>query len=254
MDLKNWFRALLVKLQLLPSQYLWPNPFKIIEFDALLQGVRFKKDDVVLDFGCGSGRQTILISKKVKEITGIDISQDDITKAKKLAVLYAPSGNIEFRSTELEAAGFKEGQFDKIISFCVLEHIPNYIEILRGMHRVLKDKGMLLMSVDALETITDPEIRQRHTREGGVAQYFTPRGIRNVLEKLGFEEVEVYPIFKSPLAQRMFEKGILDRWNGYSGIKKFVNYWKLFIDESRSRGKDKGIFLCVKAVKKESKP
>lgn len=41
---------------------------------------------------------------------------------------------------------FKDGQFDVIISFEVIEHIPNYFQYLNEARRLLKDNGVLIIS------------------------------------------------------------------------------------------------------------
>ena len=96
----------------------------------------------------------LLIAKKCKNIIGIDISNEFLNTARIRAQFIQNNKNIEFRCTKIEKAGFKNGEFDKIVSICVLEHIPNYIEVLEESYRILKSDGQIILSVDSLEHIS----------------------------------------------------------------------------------------------------
>ena len=243
-------RNLLIGSGLLPSPYTWPNPFKILEYRELLRGVRFARTDTVLDLGCGAGKPTILIARRVKKAVGIDVDASQIEKAKGLAALYARGADVEFRSVPLEEAGFKDGSFDKIVSFCVLEHIPHYERTLALLADSLKEGGQILLSVDSLATIADSALLEQHSREGHVAHYFTPEEIRALLTDLGFERITVRPIFRSAFAKRLFEKDIREHYVGHDRFGKFFTYARLCASEAMVPNAPKGIFLCVSAFKK----
>ena len=84
-----------------------------------------RPDDVVLDLGCGSGPQDLLLARRAAHVIGIDVSAPEIERANARAAVYARGFRLEFRCTPIERAGFATHQFDKVFSFCVLEHIPN---------------------------------------------------------------------------------------------------------------------------------
>lgn len=83
------------------------------------------KDDNVLDIGCGNGAVAYDISKKVKNVTAIDISKHNITVAKKK---YS-NQNLEYIIGDATKFNF-ENNFDVIILSNVLEHIENRVEFL----------------------------------------------------------------------------------------------------------------------------
>ena len=112
---------------------VWP------EFDFLFKDV--KKDERVLDLGCGNGR--FCENLKNTNYTGIDNSEKLIEIARK------NYKGVDFRIASALDIPFKENEFDKVFSFAVLHHIPKeYHNIfVKEIKRVLKDDGILILTV-----------------------------------------------------------------------------------------------------------
>ena len=244
--LKQW----LIDMGLLPSRFMWPNPFKIIEYEELLRGVDVRPTDAILDLGCGAGPQDLLLAAEGARVVGIDISDAQIARARALAATYARGRHLEYRCTPLEHAGFARHEFDKVVSFSVLEHIANREQVLGVMADVLKPGGMLLMSVDSLATITDPSLIRRHRSDHAVLMYFTILELRSMLQLHGFADIRIRPIFRGPYAKRLFEAGI-------EGEFRYHRYWKfgalarLKVDDYLHRDAEQGMFLCATGLKSQ---
>lgn len=56
-----------------------------------------------------------------------------------------------------EAIQTHEKQFDLIVMFQVLEHISQFKEVLESLHRLLKDDGVLIVSVPNIKSIIEQE-------------------------------------------------------------------------------------------------
>jgi 2-polyprenyl-3-methyl-5-hydroxy-6-metoxy-1,4-benzoquinol methylase len=238
----------LITAGLLPSRYLWRNPFKIIEFEELLAGASIAPSDVILDIGCGAGPQDLLLARKARGVIGIDVSPGDIERAKSLAAIYARGRAIEYRCTPLERAGFARNQFDKIVSFSVFEHIVNREEVLRVMADVLKPGGLLLLSTDSMATMTDRRLIEKHRTDHFVQTYFTADELRALLEAYGFADIRIRPIFRGPYALKVFEAA-LDRGLAFGRYAKFWPLVRIKLEEIATRNRDAGLFLCASAVK-----
>lgn len=238
----------LIGAGLLPSRFMWPNPFKIIEYEELLRGVDVRPTDAILDLGCGAGPQDLLLASAAARVVGIDVSEAQIARAQALAATYARGRNLEYRCTPLESAGFARHEFDKVVSFSVLEHIGNREQVLRVIADVLKPGGMLLMSVDSLATITDLALIRRHRSDHAVLTYFTIPELRSMLQLHGFTEIHVRPIFRGPYAKRLFESGIEGEFR-YHRYRKFGALARLKLDEYLHRDAEQGMFLCATGIK-----
>lgn len=105
----------------------------------------FVKNRRVLDFGCGSGYGTHLLSSDCEKITGIDISADAIAYARD----HYQKDNLEYlqvNDIEAEALPFEDNAFDAVISFQVIEHIGQVEKYLSEIRRVLRSNGKLVIA------------------------------------------------------------------------------------------------------------
>jgi len=245
---KRVIYRLLIYLGLYPNIFFIFSPFKIYEFAELQKGLKFSGEEKILDIGCGSGLQTMLIGMRCKNVVGIDISEQAITAAKNVSFYMKERINIEFRCVKLENAKFEKEWFDKIFSICVIEHIPNYIEILREAHRILKNDGQMIFSVDALETIQDYKLLEKHKKQHFVEKYFNKQELKTILEEIGFKRIEIYPIFKSNFARELFIKKII-MGSHFGLLSPIFTYGILKYEESKCTDENKGIFLIVKCIK-----
>jgi len=103
------------------------------------------KDKAVLDFGCGEGYGTNLISKHSTSVIGIDISDETIADAQ---AKYAAS-NIQLQTIkpiETSPLPFKDESFDVVVSFQVIEHIFKDDIYLKEICRVLKPDGLVMIA------------------------------------------------------------------------------------------------------------
>ncbi|MBI5886221.1 MAG: class I SAM-dependent methyltransferase [Deltaproteobacteria bacterium] len=221
---------------------------KTYEFRELFKDVEFSRDDTVLDIGCGTGWQTVLIGRKCGKIIGIDIFDKDLAIANFINERMRGRANCEIRKTRIEDAGFADGFFDKVLSICVIEHIPNYTEVLQEAYRTLKKGGRLIITVDSLGNIDDAGARERHRKEYAVEKYFTREELESLLKKTGFRDIEVYPIFKSNYAVELFLKR-LDSSVRYGFINSLAQEYKLEREERKCRNAKTGVFLAAKCRK-----
>lgn len=235
-----------VRLGLYPSIHLSCMPFKTVEYRRLVSGVRFRGTERVLDLGCGIGTQTILIGRRCASILGVDVSPDAIATARAMARKYAGLVDASFHLGPVEQAGLPTASFDRVLSFCVIEHIPQRAAVLAELHRLLKPGGDLILSADSLAPITDPELRARHARENHVVKYYDPASLRTALATAGFRDIQVRTIFRSRLARRLFEGGIRTRFQ-YGLAHAWWQSWRLRLHDALTPRDRPGIFLIAHA-------
>ena len=96
----------------------------------------------ILDYGCGIGQSLQkVVEFKSKKITGIDISEVSIKKAKK--VIQNLNANVELMVDNCERTSFKDNTFDIIYGTGILHHL-NMSLCLNEIYRILKPKGKFL--------------------------------------------------------------------------------------------------------------
>jgi ubiquinone/menaquinone biosynthesis C-methylase UbiE len=99
-----------------------------------------KIEGPTLDVGCGDGFFAQIVFEKPLE-AGIDLDPLEVSKAEKSRSYHKV---VHGSATEMP---FPNRSFKTVISNCVLEHIPDIDAALGEIHRVLKPKGRLLITV-----------------------------------------------------------------------------------------------------------
>ncbi|MDN5202714.1 class I SAM-dependent methyltransferase [Fulvivirgaceae bacterium BMA10] len=128
-----------------PTIKLSPTSLKTIE-----SAIKYlKPDDVILDFGCGSGTITSEIAYHVKEIQAIDISFGMIEVAKK-KVEQRKIENIDFTQSTILNKRFNEKSFDVILAFNVLHFIEDKQQIMQRINNLLKPEGLFISATVCL--------------------------------------------------------------------------------------------------------
>ncbi|MBQ8189971.1 MAG: glycosyltransferase [Lachnospiraceae bacterium] len=103
------------------------------------------KDKVVLDAACGEGYGTNILSASAASVSGIDISEEAIERAKEK---YQIRQNICYQTGSVESLPYPDHSIDVVVSFETIEHISEEVQskFLEEIFRVLKKDGLLVMS------------------------------------------------------------------------------------------------------------
>jgi SAM-dependent methyltransferase len=135
----------------------------------------------VLDFGCGSGYGSAEIAEAAAHVTGVDVSDDAIEYASE----HFARDNLAFRTIDPDAPlPFADGSFDTVLSFQVIEHVPDAARYLSEIRRVLVPGGRLVLATPDRSTRLFPGQRpwnRWHLHEYAAAEldallarFFTP--------------------------------------------------------------------------------
>ena len=115
--------------------YDFNKPVKEFFNNIVNKNVSGKK---ILELGCGMGTNTIAISEKGADATGIDISLEAISRAKNTA--QKQNNNVQYYEMAVEDMSFDEHSFDKIFGSGILHH-TDLSNSLYQIKRVLKEDG-----------------------------------------------------------------------------------------------------------------
>ena len=167
-----------------------------------------KKDDKVLDIGCGGGQTTFEVSEMVGEngyVLGADISKIllDLAKSK-----YASTKNLEFKYCDVQNYKFRENSFNKVISRFGVMFFENPIEAFKNIYDSIQEGGSLNFvcwtNVMENEFFTDPtNIIIRHlnkdfpeiTRSPGPLAFSEEKYINEILSNSGFKNIKVEKVY-----------------------------------------------------------
>jgi ubiquinone/menaquinone biosynthesis C-methylase UbiE len=105
----------------------------------------------VLDVGCGTGAQSLIMTELGFDVYGIDISGSLLRKAKEKL---ERNNSAEFIQSSCTNLSFQKQTFDVEVCFYnVLNHVPEYEVALKEMSRVLKTNGLIFLQVDKTSLI-----------------------------------------------------------------------------------------------------
>jgi ubiquinone/menaquinone biosynthesis C-methylase UbiE len=111
---------------------------------ALSLGV---KQGLVLDVGTGPGQIPIKLALRNPrlQITGIDLSEAMLVKAKKHAELAGVEGRVNFQAADAMHTPLPDRHFDLVICNSLLHHAADPLATLNEIARVAKPEGALLL-------------------------------------------------------------------------------------------------------------
>jgi SAM-dependent methyltransferase len=118
------------------------------ECDFLEKELNFDKSLNILDVGCGTGRHAIELTKRGYHVTGIDLSDSQLERAREKA---AKEGlTIDFRKQDARNLPF-QSVFDAAIMLCeggfsLMETDEMNYEILKNVTKSLKDRGKFIFT------------------------------------------------------------------------------------------------------------
>lgn len=175
--------------------------------------------ETVMDAGCGSGRLTEELVKRLPEgkVIAADLSANMLESAKE-RLTWAKDG-VEFARLDLSNFRLPE-QVDGIYSNATLHWVPDHASMFQSLLRVLKPGGWLIaqfggdgnlarLKTRASRWATQEPFAKYITRDTDSAHYATEAETRQNLEAAGFTDIEtrLHPeqvTFPNADAMRMF--------------------------------------------------
>jgi ubiquinone/menaquinone biosynthesis C-methylase UbiE len=107
----------------------------------ILKNFKLSKSVKVADFCCGSGNTIELLKDRVKEIVGIDGSEEMIKICKEK---FGKNKRVKLKLSDVEKTDLKSNYFDYAVIRMALHHIKDKEKVMGEIYRVLKPKGRVI--------------------------------------------------------------------------------------------------------------
>jgi SAM-dependent methyltransferase len=212
-----------------------PRYYYLLQLKKLVEYAYNKylvKEEVLIDYGCGSMPYKELFQQKVKEYKGADLSENP-----QIQIKLDPQGHLIC----------DDASANIVLSTQVLEHVDNPNLYLREAYRVLKKDGLLLLTTHGYWMYhPDPYDYWR----------WTSAGLKKVVSDNGFEVIDFRGIIgRSAMGLQLFQDGLMFK------VPRFIKPIFIFImqslislfDKTTKQGTkdtDACTFLIVARVKK----
>jgi cyclopropane-fatty-acyl-phospholipid synthase len=117
------------------------------KLDHILKKIMLQPGERLLDIGCGWGALVMRAAQKFgAQAVGVTLSKNQYELARERVAAAGLSGQVEIRLQDYRDLDARDGQFDKITSIGMFEHVglnhlPAYFS---QIHALLKDGGLVL--------------------------------------------------------------------------------------------------------------
>lgn len=171
--------------------------------DLLHHDTGYPDGSSVLEAGCGTGAQTVILTRQSPgaRITSIDVSKESIRTARK-RTRDQGIGNVTFHIADIYDMPFDDETFDHIFICFVLEHLHAPLDALASLKRIVRPTGTITViegdhgsfycyprSREAMATVHCLiEIQERLGGNSLIGRQLYP-----LLKQAGFENITVSP-------------------------------------------------------------
>jgi ubiquinone/menaquinone biosynthesis C-methylase UbiE len=180
----------------LEGSYWWYVARRELAEELLSTEINSRDSVRILDVGCGTGANVTAFTRLAHTV-GIDASMD--------ALHFCRSRGIQTVAlSPVEELPFARHTFDIVTALDVLEHTDDDLRCLKEIHRVSKQKGLVLITVPAYGFLwSEHDEALKHRRR------YTAHELRNKLAITGFEVIRtsyfICALFFPILALRIWQ-------------------------------------------------
>ncbi|MCR4434820.1 MAG: arsenite methyltransferase [Clostridiales bacterium] len=168
-----------------------------------------KEGETVLDLGSGGGMDVLMAARHVGasgKVYGLDMTDEMLALANKNKRKMG-AANVEFIKGYIEDIPLPNGIIDVILSNCVINLSEDKERALSEAYRVLKPGGRLAIAdIVSMKPIPAEIKKQAEMWCGCLAGTLGVDEYKNILEKVGFTNVEIEPvhIYSKSLIEKEF--------------------------------------------------
>lgn len=109
--------------------------------------------DRVLDMGCGGGRHAFSVYRRGADVVALDMSEKDLREVEVMFRAMELEGEVPAGASATAVRGnayalpFADASFDRVIAAEVLEHLPDDVDAMTELARVLRPGGLIAVTV-----------------------------------------------------------------------------------------------------------
>src|SRR6202790_1993507 len=179
-------------------------------FLAILERLKLRGDETIVDLGCGSGENTLELARRAPRgrVAGLDSSAAMINAAHKAVESALPDlrNRIEFSLgdiSEFNAAGEYSRKFSVVFSNAALQWVPGHREIFKRIYDALIPDGRVVVQmpkndretaqITILQLASEPPWKELLTPVTVPSRAVPgPERYNKLLSELGFVDVDCY--------------------------------------------------------------
>lgn len=173
---------------------------------SICQNIKIKGDIHYLDVGCGDAKKTKLFQQTlnipIRNVFCTDIALWGPYSQDKSKLPF------QFQLIENNKLKFKSKQFNILSCILTLHHVPNLLDFIKEIHRVLKKNGLFILIEHCVYTKYDKALidiqhllfgmlydkREDYIEKSDYIQCFNKYQWNYIIENLGFQAITTQPL------------------------------------------------------------
>jgi 2-polyprenyl-3-methyl-5-hydroxy-6-metoxy-1,4-benzoquinol methylase len=170
----------------------------------------------ILDIGCGKGLLLKGLREQGWEVFGTELSE--------IASRYATDAGITVYNLPIHKCPFDPKSFDVVTLFHCLEHLPNPLETLVAVRRVLRSRGYLIVEVPNAGSWYARAFKESwfHLDVPRHLYHFERRSLRHLIDSAGFQvcheattnvQYDAFGVVQSLMNKLLRDKNLLNNVN-----------------------------------------
>lgn len=200
-----WEKSAIVYQRLrLPSE-LYFKPLEELRKEVFWQKLLKHAKGLALEAGCGTGKNSLILTKQMVTSVLIDFSATAVKACKEMFDFFDKEAF--FVIGDMLHMPFRDEVFDFTHSDSTLEHIPNCKKAVKEIERVTKKGGYVFATVPNKLRPDGVQMWQRIVKPAYTQQTYTPNGLKNLFKEtqMHVEDLFGYDIL-SPLWSLILRK------------------------------------------------
>jgi len=117
-------------------------------FSAMAKELDLRPEDDLLDIGCGPAGLLTEQASHVHFVAGLDLSDISLAMARQRLADRIAAGTAEVVKGDAMALPWEDGRFSVVSSMNCVKFVPEPLQAVREMYRVLRPGGRVLLTVD----------------------------------------------------------------------------------------------------------
>jgi SAM-dependent methyltransferase len=158
-----------------------------------LSHLSIRKQDTILDVGCGGGGTVHKLAKIAKngKVYGIDYSNESIVVSRMTNKQFVRMGRVEIRQSSVSCLPFSDNMFDLVTAVNTHNYWPDLVTDMREILRVLKPGGKLIIIGSMYEGGKDDGRNQKYADLIEIA-FPSVKELGEIFLRAGYAEIQMF--------------------------------------------------------------
>jgi SAM-dependent methyltransferase len=158
-----------------------------------LSHLSFRKQDTILDIGCGGGGTVHKLAKIATngKVYGIDFSDESVKVSRMTNKQFVQMGRVEIQPGSVSCLPFSNNMFDFVTSVNIHNFWPDLVTDLQEIIRVLKPSGKLIIIGSVYEGGKYDKRNQKYAELIEIA-FPSVNELRDLFLRAGYSEVQMF--------------------------------------------------------------